>query len=100
MQYVHVFGKLKANQKVETITAIKKKKLYPPLVLLQVSKKFLLSYVLLLFWYYSEKLYIWKFTASNSDMANMLENWDVKLEEGKIYYNITEKTFRRQMLQC
>lgn len=24
MQYVHVFGKLQANEKVETITAIKK----------------------------------------------------------------------------
>lgn len=31
MQYVHVFGKLEADQKVETITAIEKKR-YPPLV--------------------------------------------------------------------
>ena len=56
--------------------------------------------MLLLFLYYNEKIHIWKFRASNSDIVNMLENRKIKLEEGKIYYDIAEKTFRRQMLQC
>lgn len=36
-------------------------------------------------------MYIWKFRASNSDILNMLDNGKIKLEEGKVYYDIPEK---------
>lgn len=43
----------------------------------------------------SDKFFIWKFRASNSDRVNMLEIREIKVEEGNICCDIAEKMFNK-----